>query len=107
MRQNAIIDEHWWLMTCDSPDLNWARLRVYQDGSADIFDCDGRTTTFASTEAAERHLREDEYTLLEEVEPDEQAMLCSVWDDIFPPTAATDIELKRLMLQRVGDNQTS
>jgi hypothetical protein len=96
-----IIYEHWWLMTCDFPDLNWARLRGYHDHSADVFDCDGRTIRFPSIEAARHHLNEDEYTALEDLESDELATLKTVWNDLSPPTGGTDVDLVPQMLQRV------
>jgi hypothetical protein len=54
-------------MTCDLPDfLNWARLRELADGSAEVFDCAGGTTRFATSEEARDALAEDEFATFDE-----------------------------------------
>jgi len=48
----------------------WARLTVYDDGAADVLDCDGRTHKFGDETAARAWLHEDEYSLLEHLTAD-------------------------------------
>jgi hypothetical protein len=50
--ENDSYADSWYLMYSSLPDLNWARLRVFQSGRAEVFDCDGRTTRFLSQEEA-------------------------------------------------------
>lgn len=67
------IETDWWLMTCSFPDLNWARRRVFDNGRADVFDCDGSTHDFASAEEAQSWLREDEFDALASMDAEELA----------------------------------
>src|SRR5262245_11684302 len=61
----------WWLDESSLPDLAWARVRVFEDGSADVFDCDGRTRRFRSAAEARCSLLEDEYARFESVDRQE------------------------------------
>ncbi|MBA4020244.1 MAG: hypothetical protein C0483_24040 [Pirellula sp.] len=52
----------WWLHDCDLPALNWARLRVFADGTADACWAEGtKLFGFDSREYAGNFLAEDEY----------------------------------------------
>lgn len=88
-----IIKEQWWLMYCDFPNRNWARLRVYSDSSANIFDMDGRTIDFSKEEEAAWYLREDEYTQLDNLDAEDEKELGCSKDMIKPPIGNTDKEL--------------
>ncbi len=37
-QEKFILKENWWLMWCSFPNLNWARLRTYDDLSSEILD---------------------------------------------------------------------
>jgi hypothetical protein len=54
----------WWLNSCDLPErLVWARLRVFDDGTADAcWEEGGRLYGFDAREYAGYFLSEDEYT---------------------------------------------
>ncbi|MEH1845721.1 MAG: hypothetical protein V7L25_12175 [Nostoc sp.] len=74
-QEKPILKENWWLMWCSFPKLNWARLRVYDDFSAEILDCDGSKYTFSNEEEARYYLMEDEFTQFESLdEEDEQEL---------------------------------
>jgi hypothetical protein len=52
----------WWLHDCDLPSLTWARLRVFNDGTADACWADrAKLYGFAAREFAGYFLAEDEY----------------------------------------------
>ena len=90
----------WFLMDTSFPDLNWARLRLYSDGSADIFDCDGKLHQFSNEEEAHVFLSEDEFVPFEALdEEDEQELGCKR-QEIQPPVAVNDKELQPKMLIR-------
>jgi hypothetical protein len=56
----------WWLSYCSEyPDLLWARLRVFSDGSADAAFEELKVYGFDSREYASYFLSEDEYTSFE------------------------------------------
>ena len=82
----------WWL-SWDAPErLLWARLTVADDGSAEVFDCDGKYHRFDDEQAAKLWLNEDEYSLLTHMIEDGE-----VGESIVPPHALTDEELVPLM----------
>jgi hypothetical protein len=61
-RGKSVVKVEWWLHDCDLPTLTWARLRVFDNGSADA--CWGEGTTrygFDSPEYARSFLAEDEF----------------------------------------------
>ncbi|MEH2310546.1 MAG: hypothetical protein V7K35_03745 [Nostoc sp.] len=71
-QQKSIIKENWWLMSCSFPNLNWARLRTYDDLSAEILDCDGSKYTFSNEEEAHYFLMEDEFTQFESLDREDE-----------------------------------
>ncbi|MBN3876322.1 hypothetical protein [Nostoc sp. JL23] len=71
-KQKSIIKENWWLMSCSFPNLNWARLRTYDDLSAEILDCDGSKYTFSNEEEARYFLMEDEFTQFESLDREDE-----------------------------------
>jgi hypothetical protein len=95
-----IIEEQWYLMDCDFPDLNWARIRVFQDEVAEVFDMDGRTTRFATFEEAYYFLREDEYVRFDELDDEEAQALRRPLHTIAPPQGKTDEEILPLMFPK-------
>lgn len=89
----------WWLMTCDLPHLNWARLSVDADGAVDVLACDG-SHQFASVAAAEEWLREDEYSSLGDIVEDCEDEYPGVpLRTLRPPAAIAPDELRPLMRQ--------
>ena len=63
--------QEWWLMTCGLPDLYWARLSEYDNGTVNVLTCSG-LEGHDSVEAALESLREDEYALLQDIIEDYQ-----------------------------------
>jgi hypothetical protein len=77
-------------MSCSFPSLNWARVRVYSDTRADVFDMDGRLLSFPTLEQARNHLLEDEYVSLEKLDAEDYAELQIDREELTPPSAASD-----------------
>ncbi|MBD2677083.1 MULTISPECIES: hypothetical protein [Nostoc] len=71
-QQKSILKETWWLMSSSFPNLNWARLRTYDDLSAEILDCDGSKYTFSNEEEARYFLMEDEFTQFESLDREDE-----------------------------------
>jgi len=94
--------QQWWLMWASFPDLNWARLRVFADGKADVFDMDGRTMTFRSETEARDHLLEDEFTRYDRLGPEDEEELGRPVTSIKPPSAANDWRLVARMYVKGG-----
>ena len=62
---SEVVGTSWWLDWSGLPDrLLWARLRVFADGTAEVFDLDGRYHRFGDREEATLWLNEDEYSAL-------------------------------------------
>jgi hypothetical protein len=89
----------WWLDESSLPDIIWARLRVRADGSAEIFDCDGRTVAFSSGTEAANSLAEDEYVRLRAVDPDALATFGLSERELVPPSGSDDELLRSNMCQ--------
>lgn len=89
----------WWLMDA-LPDLGWARLRVFDDGTADVFDCDGKTHAFAGLDDARSWLGEDEFVRLDGLETQDLAGIPLRLEDLTPPRGLTEAELLPRMFQR-------
>jgi hypothetical protein len=71
-----VTEVEWWLHDCDLPQhLTWARLRVFNNGTADsTFDPQGKLFGFENRNYASFILSEDEYVCFNHMdEEDEQA----------------------------------
>lgn len=101
MKKDAHKDT-WFLMYSSFPDLNWARLRVFASGLAEVFDCDERTTLFPSEAVARLWLAEDEFQALEMFDAEDEAEYGIKLSEISPPQANSENELKERMLVRVA-----
>lgn len=88
-----VVRSDWWLMSSSFPDLNWARLRVYGSGVADIYDMDGRLWEFGSEEQARNWLSEDEYTPFPDLDESDAQDLGRPLESIQPPQGENDDEL--------------
>ena len=82
------------------PDLNWARLRVFDSGQAEVFDCDGRTTRFASLEDARWWLAEDEFRSLDSFDSEDEEEYGVKFADFSPPPGDSESELRSQMYVR-------
>ena len=100
MKSESYTDS-WYLMYSALPDLNWARLRVFDSGLAEVFDCDGRTTRFRSEKEAGLWLAEDEFRALASYDSEDEEEYGIKFADIDPPRAENDSELRSKMLVRV------
>ena len=92
--------ESWWLMYCDFPNLNWARLRVQSSGSAEVFDSDGKTHCFESESEAIAWLHEDEFTAFDKLNEEDEREYGIKRSSITPPEGRSLDELKSRMYVR-------
>lgn len=91
----------WWLTDDDLLNLRWARMRTFPDGTADVFDCDGRLYPFRSPAEASDFLSEDELTKLSSVDESELEAYVLELDDLLPPEGESDSELLPRMSVRM------
>jgi hypothetical protein len=76
----------WWISSCSEfPDIYWARLRVYIDGSADVAFDEAEEFGFTSRVFASYFLSEDEYTPFNSLDEDEKKEIGIKGAQLVPP----------------------
>jgi hypothetical protein len=83
----SVAKVEWWLSDCELPGLTWARLRVFDDGSADS--CFGECDTlygFEDEEYAGYLLSEDEYIRFTGMDEEDEREYGIKPSDVSPPT---------------------
>jgi hypothetical protein len=90
----TVIETEWWLLSAALPDLNWARLSLFHDGSARLRTSEGRRLYFPSDVEARLHLSAAEY-----VRPEDLAGM----GPVEPRTGHTAKELLPQMYVRAGE----
>jgi hypothetical protein len=103
MSEDAIhhVSEEWWLATLGRT-IVWARLRVREAGTADIFDSDGNTLVHDSEDTARAVLMDAEFVSLEGLDEDDALQRGFSLDEISPPHAGSDEELRERMILKLG-----
>ena len=91
---------HWWLATLGRT-LVWARLRVREAGTAEVFDSDGNTLVYDSEDTARAALMDAEFVEYEGLEREDAADRGFDLDEIAPPNADTDDGLRTLMVRQL------
>ncbi len=94
--------EQWWLAMVGNL-LVWARLRVRVGGTAEIFDCDGRTDTYDSEDTARAALMDAEYRSFDGLDEDDATQMGFDIEEIEPPHVVGDDEeaLRAAMTRRL------
>ncbi len=97
-----IREESWWLMYCSFPSLNWARLRVFVNGMAEVLDMDGSTHKFEEAQNARNWLLEDEYVSYDFLDTEDEKEYGIDLSQIKVPNASSEKELVKLMYVQVN-----
>lgn len=92
------MNDQWWVATLGTT-LVWARLRVLESGTTEVFDCDGNTLTYDSEDSARAALLDAEFFAYDGLDADDAAALGFSLDQVSPPRAADDEALRGLMVQ--------
>jgi hypothetical protein len=88
-----VVSVEWYLMDCDLPELNWARMRVYANGFADAcWEDGGIVYGFIQSNFAGFFLNEDEYRRLSTMDADDEQEFGIRLAEITPPTWSDDVE---------------
>ena len=103
MSDNEKIIDSWWVASLGQL-LVWARLRVLPAGSAEVFDCDGRTVAYDSEDTARAALLDADYFALDGLDEDDAERMGVTLDTLHPPTARDDEALGALMIQPVPES---
>lgn len=90
--------ETWWVASLGKT-LVWSRLRITTSGTAEVFDCDGRTLTYDSEESATAALLDAEFRAFDGLDHEDAAALGFMLDVTAPPSGDSDEALRGQMIQ--------
>jgi hypothetical protein len=93
--------EEWWLATLGRT-VVWARLRVREAGTAEIFDSDGNTLVYDSEDTARAMLMDADYVAWNGLDEDDALARGFSLTELAPPDAGDDEALKPRMVQQLG-----
>jgi hypothetical protein len=87
----TVMMTEWWLEDCVFPDIHWARLRVFSDGTADVTFREGDLHYgFLNQESAGYFLSEDEYTRFASLDADDEQAYGIPFTALTPPQWSDD-----------------
>lgn len=93
----SIVNEQWWVASLGRT-LVWARLRLKESGTAEVFDCDGRSLAYDSEDSARDALLDAEFRAFDGLDEDDAQALGFVLGQVAPPRADTDEVLREHMI---------
>ena len=86
----------WWLATLGR-NIVWARLRVRDAGTAEVFDADGNTLAYDSEDTARAALMDAEFVAWEGLDEDDAQARGFSLEEVRPPEAESDEALRARM----------
>jgi hypothetical protein len=95
------VSEEWWLATLGRT-IVWARLRVREAGTAEIFDSDGNTLVHDSEDTARAVLMDAEFVSLEGLDEDDALQRGFSLEEVSPPQGNNDEDLRERMILKLG-----
>lgn len=96
--------DEWWLATAGGT-LIWARLRVREAGTAEVFDCDGATLAYDSEDSARAALMDAEFVSLDGMDEDDAAARGIDLASLRPPQGREDEALRSRMIVKLPRRQ--
>jgi hypothetical protein len=98
---NEMIDYQWYVASLGRT-LVWARLRLREAGTAEVFDSDGNTLTYDSDDTARAALFDAEFVAFDGLDEDDALARGFSLGEVSPPRADNDAALRGLMVQSLG-----
>ncbi len=95
------MDQSWWLATLGRT-IVWARLRIREAGTAEVFDSDGNTLAYDSEDTARAALMDAEFITLDGLDEEDALERGFSLGEISPPQVEHDDQLRALMIQTLG-----
>jgi hypothetical protein len=92
--------DQWWLATLGRT-VVWARLRVREAGTAEVFDSDGATLPYDSEDSARAALMDAEFVSYDGLDPEDAAERGFALEELTPPSARDDEQLRARMVQQL------
>jgi hypothetical protein len=91
----------WWLATLGR-NVVWARLRVREAGTAEVFDADGNTLAYDSEDTARAALLDAEFVEYEGLDAEDARERGFDLDEVRPPQGDDDDALRPQMFVSLG-----
>jgi hypothetical protein len=95
-----ISHENWWLATLGRTVI-WARLRVLEAGTAEVFDSDGNTLPYDSEDSARAALMDAEFVALDGLDADDAAERGFDLAELVPPQGDAESGLRDRMVVKL------
>lgn len=90
----------WWLATLGRT-VVWARMRVLEAGTAEVFDSDGNTLPYDSEDTARSALMDAEFVALDGMDEDDAAARGFTLAELEPPQGEGDEALRKQMVRQL------
>jgi hypothetical protein len=103
MIETSDIDQ-WWLATLGRT-IVWARLRVRDAGTAEVFDSDGNTLSYDSEDTARAALMDAEFVSFDGLDTGDALERGFDLDEVQPPHADSDDALRLRMFQSLDKRE--
>lgn len=100
MSDSDYAHDEWWLATLGRT-VVWARLRVLEAGTAEVFDSDGATLPYDSEDTARAALMDAEFVALDGLDGEDAAERGFAIEELVPPQADNDDLLRGSMIQKL------
>ncbi|SDD22018.1 hypothetical protein [Aquimonas voraii] len=97
----SVISTQWWVASLGKT-LIWARLDLLSEGTARVFDCDGRQVAYDSEDSARAALLDAEFRAYDGLDAEDAEGLGFSLEAVQPPQADSDEALRELMVQQLG-----
>lgn len=91
-----------WYVASLGRTLVWARLRLLDAGTAEVFDSDGNTLAYDSDDSARAALFDAEFVAFDGLDEDDALARGFSLREVSPPSADNDTALRGLMVQSLG-----
>lgn len=91
----------WWLASLGRT-VVWARLRVREAGTAEVFDSDGNTLAYDSEDTARAMLMDAEFVAFDGLDEEDALARGFSLGELEPPTGNSDEALRPRMVQKLG-----
>ena len=96
--------DEWWLASLGRT-VVWARLRIRDAGTAEVFDSDGNTLAYDSEDTARAALMDAEFASLDGMDAEDAAARGFDLAELVPPSAVDDTALRESMLRKLPPRQ--
>jgi hypothetical protein len=91
----------WWLASVGRT-IIWARLRIREAGTAEVFDSDGNTLAYDSEDTARAALMDAEFVTLDGLDGEDALDRGFSLAEVAPPEAEHDDQLRGMMIRTLG-----